>query len=227
MEGDRTRTLGGRTAAAVATSTSRSRDDAGAVLVLALMFLVVVGLIVGAMASWTANGLSNSLNFQQDRPRSTPCPARRRWRSRTSATPLLLGPNQTLNASPPSYCWGTSSYAARAHHSGRTPSMSGAALCGTRRAPPPESSRCRPASRACRPTLPRPPVRKNPGLQTIVTFDDYSASNPTINSGVACHRPTGRAAPGMTINSSTIKTTNPTVTALSVAARVPSRAVPR
>ena len=85
-----------------------SRDESGAVLILALIFLLVIGLIVGGLASWTANNLKNSLNFQQ---------ARSAQYALSSATQVaisnirytpLLNSNQTLNASPPSYCWGTS-----------------------------------------------------------------------------------------------------------------------
>src|SRR5271165_5564156 len=45
----------------------QQRDESGAVLVLALIFMVAVGLIVGGLASWTSNDLKNALNFQSAR----------------------------------------------------------------------------------------------------------------------------------------------------------------
>ena len=48
------------------------RDEAGASLVLALLFLVVIGLIVGGLASWTANDLSNATVFQNARATESP-----------------------------------------------------------------------------------------------------------------------------------------------------------
>ncbi len=43
--------------------TSGPDDESGAVLVLALVFLVVVSVIVGALTTWTTNDLANSHNF--------------------------------------------------------------------------------------------------------------------------------------------------------------------
>ena len=39
--------------------------DQGSTLVLALIFLVVIGAVVGGIASWTSNDLQNTLVFQQ------------------------------------------------------------------------------------------------------------------------------------------------------------------
>ena len=55
----------------------------------------------------------------------------------------------------------------------------------------------------------------SPGLQTNVTFDDYSAANPSVNPGVCISPPNGTCGQGMTINSSTTGTVNPSVTSLS------------
>ena len=176
MEGNRTRTLGGRTAAAVASSTSRSRDESGAVLVLALMFLVVVGLIVGAMASWTANSLSNSLNFQRDRTAQYALSSASQVAIQNIRYTPLLGPNQTLNASPPSYCWGTSSPSQLTFGTNTVD-----VWCSTVWNPTSASTRVVTVS-ACLTsvTTDAATCAKNPGLQTIVTFDDYSASSPKI-----------------------------------------------
>ena len=87
-----------------------ARDETGAVLVLALVFLIAVGGIVGALANWATNDLNNTAKFTS---------ARSLQYAATSVTqtaiqsmryaPLLSTAQglQTLNASPPSYCWGT------------------------------------------------------------------------------------------------------------------------
>ena len=42
----------------------RVRDESGAVLILALIFTVIVGLTVGALATWSANDIHNIGNFK-------------------------------------------------------------------------------------------------------------------------------------------------------------------
>ena len=41
----------------------RAHDDAGAILVLALIFLIVAGAIVGSLSTWVMNDLRNTSNF--------------------------------------------------------------------------------------------------------------------------------------------------------------------
>jgi hypothetical protein len=45
----------------------RERDESGAVLILALLFTLIVGLAVGALATWSANDIVNIGNFKKDR----------------------------------------------------------------------------------------------------------------------------------------------------------------
>ena len=140
------------------------------------MFLVVVGLIVGAMASWTANSLSNSLNFQRDRAAQYALSSASQVAIQNIRYTPLLGPNQTLNASPPSYCWGTSSPSQLTFGTNTVD-----VWCSTVWNPTSASTRVVTVS-ACLTsvTTDAATCAKNPGLQTIVTFDDYSASSPTI-----------------------------------------------
>ena len=84
----------------------RDRGESGAALVLALLFLVVIGLIVGGLSSWTANSLTNSLHFQTDRSAQYALSSTSQVAIQNIRYTPLLGSNQTLNASPPSYCWG-------------------------------------------------------------------------------------------------------------------------
>ena len=54
-----------------------------------------------------------------------------------------------------------------------------------------------------------------PGLQTVVTFDDYSSSNPVITTVACTPPPTGTCGSGMTVSSSLIGIVPPTVTGIS------------
>ena len=98
---------------AVARRISRTGDETGATLVLALLFLVVIGLLVGGLASWTANDLSNEVVFQNPRSaefalNSATQLAIQNIRYAPLITPnAVLGTDETLNASPPEYCWGS------------------------------------------------------------------------------------------------------------------------
>ena len=49
------------------THKSCARDEAGAVLILALVFLLVVGMITGGLAGWITNDLNNSTQFASAR----------------------------------------------------------------------------------------------------------------------------------------------------------------
>ena len=129
----------------------------------------------------------------------------------------LIDPGETQNASPPSYCWGTSgdSYGGSEL---TTQNDAVETYCSTVYTPTSAATRVVTIS-AClqsllSPASTPPPATvcaQSPGLQTIVTFDDYSSSNPTVNPG----RCTTSCGNGMTINSSISKTTAPTVTGLS------------
>ena len=208
----------------------RARDDAGAVLVLALMFLVVIGVIVGALASWTANSLTNSVHFQADRSAQYALSSTSQLAIQNIRYTPLLGSNQTLNASPPSYCWGPTPSAGTGTVSELTVQGDQVAVwCSTVWTPTSSATRVVTVSACLTSVVPTPPsgsslasVRaaatqcaSSPGLQTNVTFDDYSAANPSVNPGVCISPPNGTCGQGMTINSSTTGTVNPTVTSLS------------
>jgi trimeric autotransporter adhesin len=192
-------------------SAPRGRDDTGAILILAMIFMLVIGLIVGGLATWTANDLRNSINFQADRQ------AQYALSSATQVaiqniryTPLF---SSTLNVSPPSYCW-TSSPAGPSELTYGPNQV--VVWCSTVWNPSSASTRVVTVS-ACLTSVNSTAAAcaASPGLQTIVTFDDYSSSNPTANPGFCLTPPNGTCGAGMTINSSTSNTVNPTVTALS------------
>jgi hypothetical protein len=153
------------------------RDENGAVLVLALVFLLITVVIVGSLASGITNDLSNSNTFKS--VRSLQYAAR-------SATDLaiqsirytpLLTTTQTLNASPPSYCWGSGPVSGLSNVDG-VPQMN--VWCSTAWAPTSADTRVVTFS-ACSASLTAAQCAAQPLLQAMVTFDDYppGVSSPT------------------------------------------------
>ena len=195
--------------------TPRAQDDDGSSLILALIFLVVIGTIVGAMASWTANALSDTLVFNQTRTdQAALSSATNVAIQNIRYTPLIgnaSGP-QTLNANPPSVCFGSSSTS--------TVTTQGIAVdvwCSTVWNPTSANTRVVTVS-ACLSSIdggnPSQCV-PNPGLQTVVTFDDYSAQSPTVSLAQCQSPPAGTCGSGMTISSSLLGVTPPSVASLS------------
>ena len=155
----------------------RSGPDEGSVLVLALIFMVVSSLTVLALANLATNSLSSSTVFlsasqMQSAARSTTNLAIANMRY----TPLL-GSGQTLNANPPSYCWGSSAPSSQTFNfrngsATNIRSITMAAWCTTKWTP--QSSQTRIV------TIDTCPISQNvfacegnPFLETQVTFDDY------------------------------------------------------
>lgn len=149
------------------------RGEAGAILVLALVFLLITVIIVGSLASGITNDLNNSNTFKS--VRSLQYAAR-------SATDLaiqmirytpLLTTSETLNASPPSYCWGNGPVSEVTNIDG-VPAM--AVWCSTAWTPTSADTRtvtfstC-PVSGSETATL----SASQPLLQAVVSFDDYPA----------------------------------------------------
>ena len=207
-----------------------ARDESGAVLILALVFLVTVSVIVGALTDWVTNDLMNTASFNATQTLNS---------SATNAvtlgiqsmryTPLLyttvnnIPTPVTLNASPPSYCWGSgpSQYT--------SPAQSGFNMnvyCSTVWNPTKAATRkvtvsaCR-ISPALQPGTPayiatwtaaQSSCAAAPLLQAIVTFDDYPSTGVSGPSQVQCVTYCGST---LTINSWNWTPTIPTVTNVS------------
>jgi hypothetical protein len=192
-----------------------ARDEAGAVLILALIFLVAVSGMVLALAGSTSNNLLNSVHFTATRTVDNAASNAIEVAVQTIRyTPRLetAGTAQTLNASPPSYCWGF----------GPTSSFQDAnsstvidVWCSTAWTPSSANSRVVTLS-AC-PTFVTTDAATcalHPLLQEVVTFDDYPAGVSAPNSGqcaVYC-------GTGITVNSLVWSPLVPTVTAVSPSA---------
>jgi hypothetical protein len=184
-------------------------DEAGAVLILALVFLITVSLIVGALMSWATNDLNNTSKFAS--ARSLQYAATSATETAIQAiryTPLLWTGQtlQTLNASPPSYCWGSGPSSQLT-----TDGDSMTVWCSTAWTPTSANSRVVTFS-ACQSSVSAALCASNPVLQAVVTFDDYPpllVSSPTTGQCVVY------CGTAITVNSWLWSPTVPTVTALS------------
>jgi IPT/TIG domain-containing protein len=154
------------------------RDETGAVLILALVFLVAVSVIVGALTEWTTNDLANSLNFKTTQTVNADATnAVNLAIQNIRFTPLLYTSqvvngvptlvSQTLNASPPNYCWGSST----------SQEFNMNVYCSTVWNPTSANTRqvtvsaC--PSRTASWTAAQTSCPASPFLQAVVTFDDY------------------------------------------------------
>ena len=158
---------------------SCARDEAGAVLILALLFLLTVGVITGGLAGWITNDLNNSTQFTSSRSLQN---------SASNATELAIQSIRydpllatTQNANPPAPCWGTGSSSDVSIPEGSTTSDDMSSWCSTEWTPSSASTRVVTIS-TCLSSESAATCSANPYLQAIVVFDDYppglSAPNP-------------------------------------------------
>jgi hypothetical protein len=88
-----------------------AKDDSGAVLILALIFLIVVGGVVGSLSTWAMNDLNNTSQFTSARTTQyAVSSATQTAIANIRYTPLLSTTyNASLQApaSPPAPCWGS------------------------------------------------------------------------------------------------------------------------
>ncbi len=155
----------------------RDRGDRGAILILALIYVVAVSLVVIALASWASNDLSNTAKFTS----ATQLEASARNTAEVAINNIrykpLLGANQTLNASIPSYCWGTSApssqtYTFQSGNAGNTQTYTFSAWCSTAWNPLSAVSRTVNIY-VCQSTYSASACANSPFLSVVVAFDDY------------------------------------------------------
>ena len=147
------------------------RDEAGAVLVLALLFVLVVSIVVGSIASWATNDLGNTTKFTNARTvqysvSSTVNTAIGNIRY----TPLFATQLQTTPPNPPNYCWIPSS------GSTSTLQINGVTTtvwCSTVYNAGSSNTRVVTFSACTTANEPAASCAANPTLQAVVTFDDY------------------------------------------------------
>ena len=84
------------------------RDERGSSLVLVLFFVVASSLIAAALANWAMNDLQNTVTFSSARALQSAASGATQVAIQSMRYTPLVSTSQTLNASPPSYCWGSS-----------------------------------------------------------------------------------------------------------------------
>lgn len=165
-------------------SGSAEGDETGAVLVLALIFLVTVGLIVTALLQWSSNDLTNTTHFKSGRSvvyATGGATEAAIWSARYS---LTSGTNVT--------CPGT----------GSSISIGGQAVevwCTTVSNTNSAATRVVTLS-ACPASASQSTCIASPNVQAVVTFDDYSNANPNANDCLPLKAQT-TCGTGMTLNS--------------------------
>ena len=149
----------------------RPHDEAGAVLILALVFLVIVGGAITALTTWTTNDLNNSGNLQDSRSLQFAASSATNFAIQSIRYTPELATGETWNASPPEPCWGTGSSSALSVTEGTT-SENVAVWCSTVWNPTSLNTRVVTFS-ACPATESSSTCAANPSLKVVVTYDDY------------------------------------------------------
>jgi hypothetical protein len=145
------------------------RGESGAVLILALAYILSVSFIVVALSTWATNDLNNTTQFASARSMNYAASNAVQLAIQSIRYNILVGPGQTLGASPPSYCWGTSS-TAPSHL--LTNGVDINVFCSTAENLASAQTRTVTIS-ACRTTVSAGACATNPLLQAVVVFNDY------------------------------------------------------
>jgi hypothetical protein len=83
------------------------RDDSGASLILAMVYIVTVGLIVGTLATWASNDLNNTVVFRGQASLDAAATGMTKLAIQyVRYNPLITNTQQVGVASPPVACWG-------------------------------------------------------------------------------------------------------------------------
>jgi hypothetical protein len=83
------------------------RDEAGSALILALIFLIVVGGLVGSLATWATNDLNNTAKFTSARTLQYAVSSAANTAIQNIRYAPLFSTQLLTSASSPSYCWGS------------------------------------------------------------------------------------------------------------------------
>ncbi len=168
-----------------------SIGDEGGVLILALVFIIAVGLIVGALANLTMNDLNNTTIFNSVRAQQYAANSAVQVAVQSMRYTPLVGTGQTLNAVPPSYCWGSGPASTVTNVNG----VSFSVWCSTIQDLASANTRTV-TFYACDPSLTATQCAAAPKLQAVVVYDDYPPGNSNAPMTAACSWSCGE---GMTI----------------------------
>jgi len=176
---------------------------------LALIFMVAVAGIVGGLTDLVMNDVRNTSQFALNRSDQYAASSATDLAIQSIRYTPLLATDETLNASPPSYCWGSGPVS-------ETPSVNGvpqmSVWCSTSWSPTSASTRVVTLS-TCPSTTSAAACAAHPALQAVVTFDDYGpgVSSPSSAECVVY------CGAGMTLDSWLWSPVVPTVTGISTA----------
>src|ERR1700735_3490865 len=86
---------------------SGGENETGAILILALVYIIVISVVVGALTTWASGDLNNTSKFTSVRNLDYSLSSAVEVAINSIRYTPLVGTNQTLNAAAPgSYCWG-------------------------------------------------------------------------------------------------------------------------
>ncbi len=154
-------------------SATGRHDERGAILILALAYIMVISVVVAALTTWASGDLNDTAKFNSARSLEYAASSVMQVGINSIRyTPLVgtgTGVQYTLNADPPSYCWG----------SGPTSSLqlpnlgvSFTVWCSTLEDLASTDTRTVTLS-ACQSTVSAAACATSPYLQAIVVFNDY------------------------------------------------------
>jgi hypothetical protein len=180
------------------------------VLILALVFLIAVGGIVGSLADWAMNDLNNVKAFTSARSIQAAVDNAAELAIQNIRYTPLISAGQTLNASPPSACWGTGTSALSTQEGSTNVNVD--VWCST--AWNPSSANTRVVTFSACPASQNPTAAScalNPYLQVVATYDDYPSGviNPPTTAECVVYCGTG-----LTVNSWLWSPVVPTVSTL-------------
>lgn len=155
------------------------RSDAGVTLALVMGYILIVGLIIGGMSAWIRSDLNNSVHFENARSIQNAEAGAMNVAIQTIRYTPLLNNNQTLNANPPSYCFGSSNPSVVEGING----LSYDVWCSTLWNPASTTTRVVTLDE-CPTSVSASQCATSPLLQGVVTFDDYPQTGYTLQNTV-------------------------------------------
>lgn len=165
-------------------SASRGTRDEGSALILALIFIVAAGMIVAALADLAMNNLTNTSSFNQARSLQYAANSAVQVAVQSIRYNPMAGPGQTLNASPPSYCFGTGPTSTVAVQEGST-TYTMAVWCSTIQVFTSSNTRTVTLD-ACSSSVSAIQCAASPVLQAVVAFDDYPTGSNNLAETQTC-----------------------------------------
>jgi hypothetical protein len=210
----------------------RGHGESGAILILALAYILSVSFIVIALSTWATNDLNNTTQFASARSMNYAASNAVQLAIQSIRYNILVAPGQTMGASAPSYCWGTSS-TAPSHL--LTNGVDINVWCSTVENLTSAQTRTVTVS-ACRTSVTDATVcAANPLLQAVVVFNDYPpGGSPPLTTSCSQYCGTGATletwnwgttsgfTSGLNANSITVTSTPPSAPTVGGATYTPS-----